>query len=707
MANKSPSPAPAPASGTMSVPSAVIAILIAFVGGLMIGNITGRGAGPSEEIEMAAGDREGGDAAAGPAVADDAERFRVDVTDDMPQRGPDDALVTIAMFSDFECPFCSRVEPTVNQLLERYNNQVRVVWRNNPLPFHQSATPAAEAAMEAYAQRGDAGFWRMHATLFENQRALGRPQLEQYAQQQGLDMTRFRAALDNHTHQAGIQRDTAAANQIGARGTPAFFINGRQLMGAQPLEQFTQVIDDEIRRATAQVQRGTARGQLYAALMRGARTSPAAAEGEAAAAKAAPPRRPQPDPNAVYRVPVGTSPVRGPNDALVTIVAVSEFQCPFCSRVRPTIDQIVERYGRDVRFVFKHNPLPFHDNAMPAAEAASEAFAQRGADGFWRMHDTLFENQQALTRENLESYAQQQGLDMARFRAALDNHTHQAAIEADQTLARQLGASGTPSFFINGRNLRGAQPFEAFQAVIDQEMTRARERVAAGTPRAGVYEATIANGATEPVMLPMPAGDAAPAAAAPDADRVYDIAVPANAPTRGPASAPVTIQIFSDYQCPFCSRVEPTLAQIATQDEGRVRFVWRNYPLPFHPLATPAAEASAEVFAQRGADAFWQYHDTLFQNQTAIARENLEAYAQQIQGINMTRFRAALDNHTHQAAIQADMDAVRRAGAEIGTPSFFINGRLLQGAQPLPAFTAAVDRALAERGGARPAAAPH
>src|SRR5690606_726987 len=113
----------------------------------------------------------------GPTVADDVERFRVEVTDTMPQRGPDDALVTIAVFSDFECPFCSRVIPTMDSLVERYGRDLRIVWRNNPLPFHQNAPGAAAAALEAYAQRGDEGFWRMHDVLFENQRALARPQL--------------------------------------------------------------------------------------------------------------------------------------------------------------------------------------------------------------------------------------------------------------------------------------------------------------------------------------------------------------------------------------------------------------------------------------------------------------------------------------------------------------------------------------------------
>jgi protein-disulfide isomerase len=682
----------------MSVPSAVILTLVAFVGGLFIGNVTARRSGHGgEEIAM---EGEHGDARGagptGPALHDDVQRIRVDVTDQMPQRGPDDALVTIVMFSDFQCPFCSRVEPTIARIRETYGDRVRVIWRNQPLPFHENAMPAAEAAMEAYAQGGDQRFWQMHDTMFEHQTELDRAHLEQYAQQIGLDMTRFRNALDQHTHQAAIQADSQAGTRAGANGTPSFFINGRSLVGAQPFEQFQTMIDEEVRRAQEQVDHGTPRAQLYAALMRGASETPPAPEPSAAPTKAPP--RPQPDPNAVYRVPVtAAQPVRGPADALVTIVVVSDFQCPFCSRVEPTITQLVEQYGRDLRVVWRNNPLPFHENAGPAAELAMEAFEQQGNDGFWRMHDTLFAHQQELDRTHLEQYAQEQGLNMTAVRNALDNNTHQAAITADQDLARQLGASGTPSFFINGRNLRGAQPIEAFRTLIDQVREQAQARVTAGTPRARVYDAVTADGATQPVMLPgAPAAPDAPPGE--DPNRVYTIPVPAAsaAPSRGPASAPVTIQIFSDFQCPFCSRVEPTVTQFMQQYEGRVRLIWRNYPLPFHQNAMPAAEASAEVFHQRGAEAFWQYHDTLFAHQQELDRAHLEQFAQEIPGINMTAFRAALDNHTHQAEIQADMNAVTTAGAQIGTPSFFVNGRLVQGAQPIGAFTAAIDRALAE-----------
>lgn len=690
----------------MSKGSAIISILIAFVAGLAIGNLIGHsGSGDGESrlatINVDDSPRRGGEepsagaAADAPAAEGEVVRLRAEVPENAPQRGPDDALVTIVMWSDYECPFCQRVEPTLTRLMNEHGNNLRIVWRDNPLPFHQNAGPAAQAALEAYAQGGNEKFWAMHGVLFENRAALTRPDLERYAQQLNLDMNRFRRALDTNAHQASITRDQAAANQLGARGTPAFFINGVNLSGAQPYENFDRIVRQELANAQRMVRAGTPRNQVYAALMRTARTSPPPEPSQPEADRPAPP---QPDPAAIYRVPVGNSPAKGPANALVTIVEFSEFQCPFCARVGPTIQQIRERWGNDVRVVFKHNPLPFHPNAMPAAEASMEVQRQLGDEAFWAYHDTLFENQQNLTRENLEQWAQAlPRINMAQFRRALDEHTHQAAIEADQALARQLGASGTPSFFINGRNLRGAQPFPAFEAVINEELARARRLIESGTPRAQIYDALIRDGHTSPQMLPGAAAPARPAEPAePPPDQVYEIAVPRNAPTRGPANARVTIQIFSDFECPFCSRIGPTLDQVVERYGNQVRIVWRDYPLPFHQNAGPAAEAAREVFAQGGSPKFWQYHDLLFQNQRELSRENLERFAQQVGGIDMNRFRAALDNRTHQAAVQADMDAVQNAGARIGTPSCFINGRLVQGAQPFPAFEAAINRALGQ-----------
>jgi protein-disulfide isomerase len=677
----------------MSKGSALVSILFAFFCGVVIGNITSSGSSTGGEATAeneAAGEKTG---AGGPAAADDGvQRFKVPVTPAQPAQGAEDALVTIVTVSDFQCPFCKRVEPTITQLLQDYKGKLRVVWRNNPLPFHQNATPAAELASEAMAQGGSAKFWKAHAKLFENQQALARENLDTYAQELGLDMNKYKAAMDGHTHKAKIEADQQLAAKFDARGTPAFFINGRFLSGAQPIERFKEIVDDEIKRADKLIKSGVPKNQVYSALTKNALTQKAADE-PAAAPQA--PRR-QPDPKAVYKVPVADSPVKGPNDALVTIIEFSDFQCPFCSRVEATIKQVADTYGKDVRIVFKQNPLPFHQNAGPAAEASLAA----GDQGkFWEMHEKLFANQSALERDKLEGYAKDLNLNLAKFKASLDSNKHKATIDNEQKLARDLGAAGTPSFFINGRSLRGAQPFEAFKAVIDEELANAKKLVAAGTPKGQVYAKVTENGATEQKFIDAPAapaGAAAQPSAAPDENKVYEIPSTGKAPAKGGAGAKVVIQQFSDFQCPFCSRVEPTVKQIEETYGNKVKVVWRNYPLPFHQNAMPAAEASSEVFAQGGNEKFWQYHALLFANQQALTRPDLEKYAEQIGGINMAKFKAALDSNKHKAAVQADVDAVDKSGARIGTPSFFINGKLLQGAQPFDAFKPAIDKALAE-----------
>lgn len=664
----------------MSKGTVIIAISIAFVGGLAIGHLTGKSAGNE------AGAAAAGAAAAGPEEG--VERFKVVLNGKYPSKGPDDALVTVVELSDFECPFCSRVEPTVSRLMSEYKGKLRVVWMNNPLPFHPNAGPAAEAALEAFSQGGNEKFWKMHALMFENQRALGRPELERYAEKVGLDMGKFRAALDNHSHKAKVAADQALAERFDARGTPAFFINGRKLMGAQPFEQFKTLVDEEIKRAEALLSTGVSKKRLYAEIISrglGEAERPKPSQPQDA------PKPSQPDPAAVYRVPVDKEPQRGPEDALVTIVEVSDFECPFCARVEPTMTQIVEKYGRDVRVVWFNNPLPFHSNAGPAAQAALEAFAQGGNAKFWKMHALLFEHQSELSRDNLEKYAKELGLNLPKFKKALDEKVHQPAIDKQQALARSLGANGTPSFFINGRNLRGAQPFEAFAAVIDEELKKAKDLVAKGTPKSKVYAAIIEGGATAPKFLDKPPEEAGEAD---EANKVYKIAVPADAPRKGGKKAKVVIQEFSDFQCPFCGRVGPTVAKIIEEYGDKVQIVWRNYPLPFHQQAMPAAEASLEVYRQGGSKKFWAYHDLLFQNQQALERADLEKYATQVGGIDLGKFRAALDDHRHKKAVEADVEAVQKAGAQIGTPSFFINGRLLQGAQPFEAFKAIIDREL-------------
>jgi len=169
-----------------------------------------------------------------------------------------------------------------------------------------------------------------------------------------------------------------------------------------------------------------------------------------------------------YRVEAGDSPSVGPKDAKVTIIEFTDFQCPFCSRVQPTLKKILEQYPQDVRKVFKQHPLKFHKDAPLAAEASLAA----GAQGkFWEMKKILFNNQKKLKEENLVEYAHNLGLDVEKFKADLREHTYKEQVDRETQQAVNLGATGTPAFFINGRYLRGAKPLAIFTKVIDEELS--------------------------------------------------------------------------------------------------------------------------------------------------------------------------------------------------------------------------------------------
>jgi len=158
-------------------------------------------------------------------------------------RGPEDAPITIVEFSDYQCPYCQRVESTLHQLEALYLGKLRIVYRHLPLEFHENALPAAAAAVCADEQ---SRFWDYHDVLFANQRALSAPQLVQYAAKLGLDEERFRSCLQSDSTVRRIADDVAAGKAAGATATPTFFINGIPLRGAQGLKAFTTVIDREL-----------------------------------------------------------------------------------------------------------------------------------------------------------------------------------------------------------------------------------------------------------------------------------------------------------------------------------------------------------------------------------------------------------------------------------------------------------------------------
>jgi len=175
----------------------------------------------------------------------DPPRTQVSADDD-PSYGPANAPVTIIEFSDFQCPFCSRVGPSLTKLKERFGDSIRIVFRDLPIQqIHPQAAKAAEAASCANEQKK---FWEMHDTLFANQQKLDVPSLKQHAATIGLDAAAFATCLDSGKYATDWQKDSADAAAAGVNSTPAFFINGRPLIGAQPYEQFAEIVAEELGR---------------------------------------------------------------------------------------------------------------------------------------------------------------------------------------------------------------------------------------------------------------------------------------------------------------------------------------------------------------------------------------------------------------------------------------------------------------------------
>jgi protein-disulfide isomerase len=396
-------------------------------------------------------------------------RFRVDVGDS-PARGPADAPVTIVMFSDFECPYCDEAFHTVAQLEQEYAGKIRLVYKALPLARHQNAL---EAALVGHSAQAEGKFWEYQDLIFSGG-GIDPATIQRYAQEVGLDLDQVARELESLEHAPAVRRDLRVAKRLKLQSTPVFFINGRMLPGARPKHIFRHVIDQELSLAERLADDGIASAELYDYATKWGYTA-LVYEDERASL----------DEDKVYPVQIGDSPVRGPADAPITIVAFSDFQCPFCTRGHETMEQLRARYGDQIRFVFKHFPLPGHSMGALASRA-SFAAAKHGK--FWAFHDAVFTFGGRFGPEDLAEIAKKLGIPRADLEAAMTSEQHDRSIEADLQLGTSLMVDGTPAYFINGRPIIGAHPLMDFRMLITEELERVAKARAQGIAPVNIYE---------------------------------------------------------------------------------------------------------------------------------------------------------------------------------------------------------------------------
>jgi len=257
----------------------------------------------------------------------------------------------------------------------------------------------------------------------------------------------------------------------------------------------------------------------------------------------------------------------------------------------------------------------------------------------------------SIDRGSLEGVAQALGLDLGRFKKDLDSGKFRGQVLRDSLIANEVAAHSYPNILVNGVRLKAPKNFDTLKALIDEQMAKG-----------GEYEALIKDGK----FFEQTAGPKAS----------FDIT---GSPILGNKAAKIEVAVFEDFQCPFCSKISPALKEFQKRFPNDVKIVYKHMPLDIHAEAQIASEASMAALAQ---GKFWEYHDILYNNQSALKREDLEKYAQQA-GLDMGRFKKDLEAGVGKDVISRDMREGQGAGAS-GTPSVYINGMKYQGPRGYP-----------------------
>lgn len=327
--------------------------------------------------------------------------------------------VEIVLFSDFQCPFCAQLAGSIRafQTTPIDGVTITVRFKHFPLAMHPAAPLAHQAALAAAEQHK---FWEMHDLLFANRQHAQRDDLLAYAERLGLDLNRFRQDLDSDRIKHAVDADKAEGVRRHIDGTPTFYVDGREYVGARSLAQLKQIVEGGQRRARALAEISD---------------------------------------NALSR---------GPADATVTVELFADLQSPLSRPAMTVLNVVTARYPSAVRLQFRNFPLAFHPHAALAHEAAM--IAARGSH-FWEFAAALLDHQDSVRAQDLIALAGRVGLDETAFAAALGDHRYAPRVDADVEDAARRGIRGSPVIVVNGTRIDGVPSLQTLTEHIDAALT--------------------------------------------------------------------------------------------------------------------------------------------------------------------------------------------------------------------------------------------
>jgi protein-disulfide isomerase len=370
----------------------------------------------------------------------------------------------------------------------------------------------------------------------------------------------------------------------------------------------------------------------------------------------------------------GSEPIWGTRNAALTWVFFGDLECPYTRRAWRELEAVKASFGDDLRIVFRHRPLREHPNAERAARVLAGLARRKGSQAFFDVLQRVMQGENELTDERLRTELVAAGF--ADLKLSDLSHAGEAAVLADQQLAGQFAVKSTPFSFLNGQAVDGERSFGEVQKLLSDEQRSATWLTAAGIPASSLYATRTASNLIG-VGDPVEARSCVPIAAS---------------PTRGPGDALVTLVEFADFECPYCRGAEPTLKALLAHYPKTLRVVWKDYPLPQHKSAMLLANFAADAH-RRGANAgFWAVHDGLIALPDVPDDGALGVVAGKA-GLDGALVLISAHNGVHDAEIRAEMALGQKLGVA-GTPTFFANGRRIEGALPLARFDALIQEEL-------------